>query len=116
MQKTIILLIFALSTLACSSLELPVPDGIAYTVTAAQNTKAANNTTNVTASPTSHPRCVVNTSTLNFRACAGTQCTTQTWLREGEVLTILSAQDQWLQVETQSHITGWVHSKFCTGE
>jgi uncharacterized protein YgiM (DUF1202 family) len=38
------------------------------------------------------------------------------WLKKGDVLTILARQSQWLQVETQSQDTGWVHSKFCTGE
>ena len=116
MQKTMIWLIFALLTLACFSLELPVPGNIAHTVTAVDATKAAKNTATVTVSPKPSPRCMVNTTVLNLRACAGTHCTAKAWLQENEVLTILSRKDPWIHVETQSRETGWVHSKFCTGE
>ena len=60
-----------------------------------------------------HQQCVVSASVLNMRVCAGIQCAAQAWLREGDVLTILSTQSQWIQVVTQNNITGWVHSKFC---
>lgn len=106
-MKKYLICLFAFIALACFSLELPVPGAVTPTATEA---------TSVTASPTPDTHCTVNTSALNLRACAGTQCTAQGWLKEGEVLTILDQQDQWLKVETQSGDTGWVHSKFCSGE
>ena len=101
-----------LATLACS---LPVPSASIAAPTANHESMQANFQSATMPPPTStpHPQCVVSASVLNMRVCAGTQCATQTWLREGDVLTILSTQSQWIQIVTQNNIKGWVHSKFC---
>ncbi len=116
MQKTMIWIFFALLTLACFSLQLPVPGSNTHTVTVVDTTKAVKNSTIVIISPTPFPRCIVNTAVLNFRACAGIRCTAKAWLHKNEVLTILARKAPWIKVETLNGETGWVHSKFCTGE
>lgn len=101
-----------LATLACI---LPVPTGNTTepNLSDAPLQAALEIETLPPSTSTSNPQCVVSASVLNMRVCAGTQCTAQTWLREGEVLTVLGTQSQWMQVVTRSNITGWVHSKYC---
>lgn len=110
-MKTIFPMIFfmLLATLACSLL---VPAASIAVPIVSLTPQQADMTL---PSPTleTHPQCVVSASSLNMRACAGTHCTAKTWLHEGDVLTILSTQSQWIQVITQNNVTGWVHSKFC---
>jgi uncharacterized protein YgiM (DUF1202 family) len=111
--------IAALVSISLACFVLPVPGGMTPVLpadTATNSRRFAPSTTPTLSSPTPNPTCRVNTAVLNLRACAGTHCTTRTWLREGETVTILSHQHQWLHVQTQSRDTGWVHSKFCTGE
>ena len=65
-------------------------------------------------SPTPTPvTCMVTADALHLRACAGTHCTVLDWLEQGEELTILDTNDDWIQVQTQSGGTGWVKGKYC---
>lgn len=108
-----------LCSLSCFILPVPATGKAALPITTPSALAARTHThtpTRPTPTPTLQPRCAVNTAALNLRACAGTHCTTQNWLHEGDVLAILAHDNQWLKVETQSRQTGWVHSKFCTGE
>lgn len=114
-MKKYLIFVFVLVSLACFSLELPVPGDVSLPVVVGSANLVSDIVTKMPSS-TPQPQCIVNTDVLNLRVCAGTRCTTHTWLREGTVLIILARQNQWLQVETQLHTTGWVHSKFCLGE
>ena len=38
------------------------------------------------------------------------------WLEQGEELTILDTNDDWIQVQTQPGDTGWVKGKYCGGQ
>jgi uncharacterized protein YgiM (DUF1202 family) len=70
----------------------------------------------VSPSPVPTPeRCIVTTDVLQLRACAGTHCTVLDWLKEGEKLVILDANDGWLHVQTLAGKTGWVKAKYCGG-
>ena len=60
--------------------------------------------------------CKVTADALHLRACAGTHCTVLDWLEQGEELTILNANDDWIQVQTQTSVTGWVKGKYCGGQ
>jgi uncharacterized protein YgiM (DUF1202 family) len=106
---TILLLLFS-----CACFALPVPALNPPSAPTFEEPPARKPTPKT--APTRQRRCVVNADVLNLRACAGTRCTTRAWLKKGAVLTILSTQDQWLNVETPNRDTGWVHSKFCSGD
>jgi uncharacterized protein YgiM (DUF1202 family) len=68
-------------------------------------------------SPTATPvTCTVTADVLHLRACAGTHCTVQDWLEQGEELTILASSNGWIQVQTQTSDTGWVKAKYCGGQ
>ena len=68
-------------------------------------------------SPTMTPvTCTVTADVLHLRACAGTHCTVLDWLEQGEELTILDTKDDWIQVQTQTGVTGWVKGKYCGGQ
>ena len=68
-------------------------------------------------SPTPTPiTCTVTADALHLRACAGTHCTVLDWLEQGEELTILDTNDDWIQVQTQTGDTGWVKGKYCGGQ
>ena len=108
-----------LCSLACFALPVPNRGRVSAPPPVATDTIPVEETATAEPSPTPTPapeRCAVSTAVLNLRTCAAKRCTTQAWLREGALLTILSRQDAWLEVETQTGETGWVHSKFCTGE
>lgn len=115
MKTALSLLVMLLAVLSCT---LPVPN----TSSAADEpnpvpTQLETRLETVPAS-TAAPKaeCVVSASVLTLRACGGIQCSAQAWLHEGDVLTVLSQQQPWIEVRTADDITGWVHSKFCTGE
>lgn len=116
-KKLSFIVMLTITTLACFVLPVPAAGEVSQPLQI-ESTQAATEAATETASPTPtiNPTCMVNTSALNLRACAGTHCTTQNWLHEGAVLTILARKKQWIQVKTQSGGTGWVHSKYCTGE
>ena len=68
-------------------------------------------------SPTATPvTCTVTADALHLRACAGTHCTVLDWLEQGERLTVLDMNDDWLQVQTQTGKMGWVKGKYCGGQ
>ncbi|MEK6751608.1 MAG: SH3 domain-containing protein [Chloroflexota bacterium] len=54
----------------------------------------------------------VDGGTVNLRSCAGTSCGVMQVLTEGESLTILTA-GLWVNVTTESGVTGWLYSKYC---
>ena len=60
--------------------------------------------------------CTVTADVLHLRACTGTHCTVLDWLEQGKELTILDANDDWIQVQTQAGDTGWVKGKYCGGQ
>ena len=59
--------------------------------------------------------CTVSAQSLHLRECAGLHCTVLAWLSAGDVLDVLDADQDWLNVTTPSGQTGWVHSKYCGG-
>jgi len=68
-------------------------------------------------SPTTTPTtCTVTADALHLRACAGTHCTVLDWLEQGEELTILDTNADWIRVQTQTGDTGWVKGKYCGGQ
>ena len=70
----------------------------------------------VSPSPTATPTiCTVTADALHLRACAGTHCTVLDWLEQGEELTILATNADWIQVQTQTGKMGWVKGKYCGG-
>jgi uncharacterized protein YgiM (DUF1202 family) len=59
--------------------------------------------------------CTVSAQSLHLRECAGLQCAVLAWLSAGDVLEVLDADQDWLNVTTPTGQTGWVHSKYCGG-
>jgi uncharacterized protein YgiM (DUF1202 family) len=59
--------------------------------------------------------CTVSAQSLHLRECAGLHCTVLAWLSTGDVLEVLDADQDWLNVTTPAGQTGWVHSKYCGG-
>ncbi len=59
--------------------------------------------------------CTVSAQSLHLRECAGLQCNVLAWLSAGEILEVLDADQDWLNVKTPTGQTGWVHSKYCGG-
>lgn len=59
--------------------------------------------------------CTVSAQSLHLRECAGLDCNVVAWLSAGDVLEVLDADQDWLNVITPSGQTGWVHSKYCGG-
>ncbi len=59
--------------------------------------------------------CTVSAQSLHLRECAGLHCTVVAWLSTGDVLEVLDADQDWLNVSTPTGQTGWVHSKYCGG-
>ena len=59
--------------------------------------------------------CTVSAQSLHLRECAGLHCTVLAWLSVGDVLEVLDADQDWLNVTTPTGQTGWVHSKYCGG-
>lgn len=73
-----------------------------------------------TATATNTPEaCNVQTGieggTVNLRTCAGVSCAVLDIVTEGERLTILTA-GAWMNVTTESGVTGWLNSKYCKGK
>ena len=70
-----------------------------------------------TPKPTTTPQtCIVTAQeSLNLRIGPGTSYAVINWLKTGEVLTITNEPDvdAWIQVITDTHITGWINSNFC---
>ena len=59
--------------------------------------------------------CTVSAQSLHLRECAGLHCNVLAWLSTGDVLDVLDADQDWLNVTTPTGQTGWVHSKYCGG-
>ena len=59
--------------------------------------------------------CTVSAQSLHVRECAGLDCSVLAWLSTGDVLEVLDADQDWLNVTTPIGQTGWVHSKYCGG-
>ena len=82
----------------------------------------SNNSSLATATPdpmsnshTMPTTCTVSAQSLHLRECAGLDCSVLTWLSSGDVLEVLGADQDWLNVSTLAGQTGWVHSKYCGG-
>lgn len=50
--------------------------------------------------------------TVNLRTCGGTSCGVTQVLTEGERLTVITSGG-WMNVTTESGVTGWLYSKYC---
>jgi uncharacterized protein YgiM (DUF1202 family) len=70
----------------------------------------------ISSSPAQDVICIVNTSVLNLRDCAGIHCTVQGWLLQGDHLIVLQPGDIWIEVETSGGTTGWINATYCRGE
>ncbi|NTV91067.1 MAG: SH3 domain-containing protein, partial [Clostridiales bacterium] len=55
---------------------------------------------------------IVNASALNVRAEASTTAQILGKVYTGETVTILSQENDWYNIKTQSGITGWVLSQY----
>jgi uncharacterized protein YgiM (DUF1202 family) len=67
-----------------------------------------------TATPTPRPTCTVNGDSVYLRAGAGMNYAAIDVLHKGEAVTVIY-HSEWIKVITRKH-TGYVYSKFCTGE
>ena len=64
------------------------------------------------ATPTPIPQlCTVTADFLNVRSGPGKRYPAISWLRSGEVVTILDLSGAWLQTPA-----GWIHSNYCKGQ
>ncbi|MEK6753935.1 MAG: SH3 domain-containing protein [Chloroflexota bacterium] len=115
MKNISFLIILILLSLACSlttppSLPQDMPaqvSNITHLATATQDPDPILHTMPVT--------CTVSAQSLHLRECAGLHCTVLAWLSTGDVLDVLDADQDWLNVTTPTGQTGWVHSKYCGG-
>lgn len=57
--------------------------------------------------------CTVSASVLHLRSCAGINCSVETWLLQGESLTILQPGTPWIKVKTPDGQIGWVNATYC---
>ncbi len=114
-MNTLRLLLLLLFSLAYSLTTPPSPSqdmpaqlsNITHLATATQDPDPILHTMPVT--------CTVLAQSLHLRECAGLQCPVLAWLSTGDVLDILDADQDWLNVTTPTGQTGWVHSKYCGG-
>ena len=115
MKNISFLSILILLSLACSlttppSLPQDMPaqvSNITHLATATQDPDPILNTMPAT--------CTVSAQSLHLRECAGLDCSVLAWLSMGDVLEVLDADQDWLNVTTPTGQTGWVHSKYCGG-
>jgi uncharacterized protein YgiM (DUF1202 family) len=115
MKNISFLSILILLSLACSlttppSLPQDMPaqvSNITHLATATQDPGSIPHTMPTT--------CTVSAQSLHLRECAGLHCTVLAWLSVGDVLEVLDADQDWLNVTTPTGQTGWVHSKYCGG-
>jgi uncharacterized protein YraI len=56
----------------------------------------------------------MDTGRVNLRACAGTNCGVLSVLADGQILQVIGAGD-WLKVQTENNLTGYIYSKYCKG-
>lgn len=96
--------------------------GLFYAMTAKANGGefAPAPTAQPSRTPTQTPTvCNVQTGieggTVNLRACAGVSCAVLDIVTEGERLQIIAA-GAWMNVTTESGVTGFVNSKYCKGK
>lgn len=100
----------------CNPYQGVYPEPDQATVTIVTETAAAVIDSPQPPSSTPRPTCTVTTGvpagSLNIRTGAGVEYGVIDQLQEGDELIIL-ARGAWLQVETPSHQTGWINSKYC---
>ena len=114
-MKSLNYLLLLIFSLACSLTTLPSqPKNLPE--------QLSNNSSLATATPdpisnshTMSVTCTVSAQSLHLRECAGLDCSVLTWLSSGDVLEVLGADQDWLNVSTPSGQTGWVYSKYCGG-
>jgi len=114
-MNTLRSLLLLLLSLACSLTTPPSPSqdmpaqlsNITHLATATQDPNPNSHTMPAT--------CTVSAQSLHLRECAGLHCNVLAWLSTGDVLDVLDADQDWLNVITPSGQTGWVHSKYCGG-
>jgi uncharacterized protein YgiM (DUF1202 family) len=110
--KYLSLLIFSL---ACS-LTTPPSSPLDVPAQLSNKTYLATPTPDPTSIPHTMPAtCTVLAQSLHLRECAGLHCTVLAWLSTGDILEVLDADQDWLNVTTPAGQTGWVHSKYCGG-
>lgn len=115
MKNICFLAILILLSLSCSLTTPPSPpqdmpaqmSNFTHLATATPDPNSNSHTMPVT--------CTVSAQSLHLRECAGLQCNVLAWLSAGEVLEILDADQDWIEVITPTGQTGWVHSKYCGG-
>lgn len=115
MKNISVLSILILLSLACS---LTTPPSLPQDIPAQVSNKSplATATTDPTSiSHTMPVTCTVSAQSLHLRECAGLDCNVLAWLSMGDVLDVLDADQDWLNVKTPTGQTGWVHSKYCGG-
>lgn len=105
---TLFLLACSLTTPPSSSQVMPAQvSNITHLATAIPDPTSNSNTMPIT--------CTVSAQSLHLRECAGLQCAVLAWLSAGEVLEVMDADQDWLNVIAPTGQTGWVHSKYCGG-
>ncbi len=109
-QKTwlvILTVLFAYVVVACSFEDLMNYDPYAALQPASRSPPT----------PTTIPqKCIVTAQeSLNLRMGPGMSYEAINWLKTGEVLAITNEPGvgAWIQVITDTHITGWINSNFC---
>ena len=114
-MKTSGLLLLPLLLLACSLTTPPsLPQDASAQVSNISHLATATPDPN-TNSHTMPVTCTVSAQSLHLRECAGLHCSVLAWLSAGNVLEVLDADQDWLNVTTPTGQTGWVHSKYCGG-
>ena len=73
---------------------------------------STNSTTSSASAVTSSSFGTVNTSNVNLRSAANTSCKVIGQLAKGDKLTIITQNDNWLNVSTSNNKIGWVHKDF----
>jgi uncharacterized protein YgiM (DUF1202 family) len=104
---------FAVIFAACSFEDLINYDP--YAALERPASRSPTSTTEPTATATA-PICRVTAQeSLNLRDGPGMSYEVIYWLKAGDVLTITNepSADVWIQVTTETRVTGWINSNFC---
>lgn len=119
MQRTRLIFLavfFAVFFAACSWQDLINYDP--YAALERPASRSPTSTTEPIATATA-PICRVTAQeSLNLRAGPGMSYEVIHWLKAGEVLTITNepGAGTWIQVTTETRVTGWINSNFCKKE
>jgi uncharacterized protein YgiM (DUF1202 family) len=111
-MKLLKILLFIPLSLACS-LTAPVQDQPVPVIPSSQTVRFVLEAEPSTPVPKT---CIVTTTALRLRECAGLECAVTDYLEQGDVLLIHQTEDGWHQITTPAEKSGWVKSNYCGGQ